>query len=64
MTTRTFYKPEDIAAMMQVDVSTVYKWIRAGDLSAMKRSRFTRVSDSALQRFVDGLTVPARKARR
>ena len=64
MTAQRFYTPVQVAELMQVDRSTVYKWIRAGDLEVLRRSRFTRVSDSALQRFVDGLTIPARKARR
>jgi excisionase family DNA binding protein len=64
MTPQRFYTPDELAVMFAVDKSTIYKWVRAGDLECIRRSRFTRVSETALQRFVDGLTVPARKARR
>lgn len=49
-----FYTPEEIAANLKVTRKTVYNWIQAGHLKAVKIRHFWRVSESELSRFLVG----------
>jgi excisionase family DNA binding protein len=50
---RPFYKPSDVAALLEVDRSTVYRWIDQGLLKAVALPTGTkRVLGPSLQRFL------------
>ncbi len=43
---------EDVAEMLKVSKRTVYEWIRAGKLEAVKAGSLWRISEEALQDFL------------
>jgi excisionase family DNA binding protein len=47
------YTPQEIADYLKVDIRTVYRWLREGEMSAIRFSREYRISESALREFVD-----------
>ena len=49
-----YYTPEEIAANLKVSRKTIYNWIRAGRLKAVKIGHFWRVSESELNRLLKG----------
>jgi excisionase family DNA binding protein len=46
-----YYTPEEIATMLKVPQSTVYHWIRTGQLYADKYGRALRIPKSSLEDF-------------
>ena len=55
---KEWYKPQEIAAKLDVNKQTVWRWIRAGKLEAVKLGPSSyRVSIGALASFIE-----ARKA--
>lgn len=53
-----FYRTGDIAEMMKVDQRTITRWIRAGEIKAVKLNPFRKnspyiVKESELKRFLD-----------
>lgn len=43
----------EVAEKMRVSVFTVYRWIRDGDLKAVRIKRNLRIEEEALQQFID-----------
>ena len=51
--TGRLYKPTEVADLLNVKVSTVYRWLRDGELASFRRgSRFTRVSEAHIEAFL------------
>ena len=49
----------EVAERLGVYPSTVYRWIRDGELAVVRRgSNWTRVTEQQLQEFLDRYTVP------
>lgn len=46
------YTPEQVAEMLQVSVSSIRKWYTAGKLDAVKVGRRIRITESALEKFM------------
>ena len=49
----TYYKPDEVAALLKVTKQAVYNWINEGRLKAVKAGRATRVSREALAEFLE-----------
>lgn len=48
------YTPEEVAAILQVTRRTVYSYIKAGRLSALKIGRNVRIPEDRLEQFIQG----------
>jgi excisionase family DNA binding protein len=46
------YTPQEVADYLKVDVRTVYRWLREGDLNALRFRREYRISESDLREFI------------
>jgi len=44
---------QDVAHIMGVKAKTVYRWIKSGELEAVKIGRLLRITEAALQRFIE-----------
>jgi len=53
------YTPQEVAEYLKVKPNTVYRWLRSGELSAIRFQREYRVSESDLREFLQ-----ARRTRR
>ena len=51
--TKTTFTTEEVADLLSIDVQTVRRWCRDGDLPAAKLGRHYRVSRSDLERFYE-----------
>ncbi|OIO30270.1 hypothetical protein AUJ77_03445 [Candidatus Nomurabacteria bacterium CG1_02_43_90] len=49
---KEFYKAEDLAELLQVNIMTIYRYIKAGRLKAYKIGREYRVDDAEFQAFL------------
>ncbi|MDH5596657.1 MAG: helix-turn-helix domain-containing protein [Candidatus Peregrinibacteria bacterium] len=49
----TLYTTEQVANLLQIHPLTVLKYIKAGRLKAIRLGRVYRVSDTALQKFLE-----------
>jgi len=49
-----FYSIEEVAKMYKVAYLTVYRWIRAGRLTAIKAGKQYRISQIDLKKFTEG----------
>jgi len=47
-----FYSPAEVAEYLSVNVQTVRRWIRAGELRAYRIGRFWRVSRKQVEEFL------------
>lgn len=47
-----YLTPEEIAAKLRVDISTVRRWIKAGQLPALRVGRQYRVEEPAYEAFL------------
>ena len=45
------YTLDEVAAILKVTRRTLYTWIKAGQLKAVKMGKYWRVSEQALQEF-------------
>lgn len=52
MAIEKMYTPEQVAEMLQVSIYSVRKWYASGKLDALKVGRRIRITESALERFV------------
>jgi excisionase family DNA binding protein len=52
MTQDQYYSIEEVATMLKVAYLTVYRWVRAGKLVALKAGKQYRVSKLALKSFL------------
>jgi excisionase family DNA binding protein len=49
----TFYTTEEIATLLKVNPETVRRWVRSGDLKAVKLGgKYNRISQQALDAFI------------
>jgi excisionase family DNA binding protein len=46
------YTPQEVADYLQVDIRTVYRWLKQGDMEAIRLQREYRISDSQLREFL------------
>ena len=46
------YTPQEVADYLKVDVRTVYRWLREGELNALRFRREYRISESDLRDFL------------
>lgn len=56
-TNNTFYTPKQVCDLLQISLSTFRRFVRNGDIEAIKIGHSVRVSEQALERF---LTASAR----
>lgn len=52
MTKDDYYSIEEVAKLLKVAYLTVYRWIRAGKLIALKAGKQYRITNSDLQNFL------------
>jgi len=50
---KQFYTMHEIANILTVDYNTVYRWIKAGKIKAVKLNSVVRVSGEAFNEFVN-----------
>lgn len=48
-----YFTPQQVAEKLQLNIRTVYKWIREGKLKAIKVGDLWRISESELERFIN-----------
>lgn len=53
MKDKAFYKAEDLAKLLEVNIMTIYRYIKAGRLSAYKIGREFRIEKTEFQSFLD-----------
>jgi excisionase family DNA binding protein len=53
MKDKEFYKAEDLAKLLEVNIMTIYRYIKAGRLKAYKIGREFRIDKNEFQRFLD-----------
>lgn len=53
MTDKEFYKAEDLAKMFDVNIMTIYRYIKAGRLKAYKIGREFRIGRKEFTNFLD-----------
>jgi excisionase family DNA binding protein len=49
---KDFYKAEELAEMLQVNIMTIYRYIKAGRLKAYKLGREYRIDKNEFQAFL------------
>ena len=47
------YTPQEVADYLKVDVRTVYRWLREGELNALRFRREYRISETDLRNFLE-----------
>jgi excisionase family DNA binding protein len=47
------YTPQEVADYLKVDVRTVYRWVREGEMNAIRFQREYRISESDLRDFLE-----------
>lgn len=50
---KEFYKAEDLAKMLEVNIMTIYRYIKAGRLKAYKLGREFRIDKKEFQSFLE-----------
>ncbi len=53
MKEKPFYKAEDLAEQLEVNIMTIYRYIKAGRLKAYKLGREFRIEKSEFIRFLN-----------
>lgn len=53
MTDKEFYKAEDLAKMLEVNIMTIYRYIKAGRLKAYKIGREFRIDKVEFNHFLE-----------
>jgi len=53
-----YLTPEEIASKLRVDISTVRRWIKLGQLPALQVGRQYRVEEPAYEAFLKSREVP------
>jgi excisionase family DNA binding protein len=46
------YTPQEVADYLKVDVRTVYRWLREGELNSLRFRREYRISETDLRDFL------------
>ena len=52
---KAFYKAEDLALMLEVNIMTIYRYIKAGRLKAYKIGREFRIDSKEFTRFLNSV---------
>lgn len=52
MTEKDFYKAEDLAKMLEVNIMTIYRYIKSGKLKAYKIGKEFRIDRNEFQQFL------------
>jgi excisionase family DNA binding protein len=52
MKEKSFYKAEDLAGLLDVNIMTIYRYIKAGHLKAHKIGRDFRIGKAEFQAFL------------
>jgi excisionase family DNA binding protein len=52
MINEQYYSIEEVATMLKVAYLTVYRWIQAGKLNAVKAGKQYRISINELEKFI------------
>ena len=52
---KEFYKAEDLAELLEVNIMTIYRYIKAGRLKAYKIGRDFRIDKVEFQRFLNSV---------
>ena len=47
------YTPQEVADYLKVDVRTVYRWLRDGELNSLRFRREYRISETDLRDFLE-----------
>ena len=47
------YTPQEVADYLKVDVRTVYRWLREGEMNAIRFQREYRIGESDLRDFFE-----------
>lgn len=55
MNEKEFYKAEDLAKMLDVNIMTIYRYIKAGRLKAYKIGREFRIEKIEFQSFLNNV---------
>lgn len=50
---KEFYKAEDLAKMLEVNIMTIYRYIKSGRLKAYKLGREFRIDKNEFQSFLE-----------
>ncbi|MBP9715455.1 MAG: helix-turn-helix domain-containing protein [Candidatus Pacebacteria bacterium] len=53
MKEKPFYKAEDLAELLEVNIMTIYRYIKAGRLKAYKLGREFRIEKSEFENFLN-----------
>lgn len=59
MKNKSFYKAEDIAILLELNIMTIYRYIKSGKLTAHKIGKEYRVSQVELDRFLKSTKIHA-----
>lgn len=49
---KTFYKAEELARLLEINIMTIYRYIKAGRLKAYKIGREFRIDKNEFQSFL------------
>ena len=52
---KEFYKAEDLAKLLEVNIMTIYRYIKAKRLTAYKIGRDFRIDKAEFQRFLNSV---------
>lgn len=52
---KDFYKAEDLAKLLEVNIMTIYRYIKAERLTAYKIGREYRIDKAQFQRFLNNV---------
>ena len=52
----TFYKPVDLATLLDVNVMTIYRYIKAGKLKAYKIGKEYRIDKTEFTNFLNSIS--------
>jgi|GEM_PF-387873 len=55
-TTKEFYRAEDLAKLLEVNIMTIYRYIKAGRLKAYKIGRDFRIDKNEFNRFLKSVS--------
>ncbi len=55
MKDKPFYKAEDLAELLEVNIMTIYRYIKAGRLKAHKLGREFRIEKTEFSKFLNSI---------
>lgn len=55
MKDKEFYKTEELSELLQVNIMTIYRYIKAGKLQAYKIGKEYRIDRAEFKRFLDAV---------